>query len=149
MDVILLEKVGRLGAIGDKVAVKGGYGRNYLIPQGKAIFATPENIAQFEQRRAEIEKAAAERKAEAESRAAKLEALASVQIGANAGDEGRLFGSIGTRDIADALTAAGVDVAKSEVKLPEGALRELGEFDVDIQFHSEVIKSVKVVVVAE
>lgn len=149
MEVILLEKVGKLGAIGDKVAVRSGYGRNYLIPQGKAIFATVENIAAFEHRRAELEKAAVERRAEAESRAAKLEALGSVQIAANAGEEGKLFGSIGTRDIADALTAAGVEVSKSEVKLPEGVLREIGQYDVDIQFHSEVIKSVKVVVVAE
>ena len=149
MDVILLEKVGKLGTIGDKVTVKSGYGRNFLIPQGKAIFATPANVAEFEQRRAELEKAADERRAEADARATKLAALASVQIGANAGDEGKLFGSIGTRDIADSLTAAGVEVSKSEVKLPEGVIRETGEFDVDIQLHADVIQTVKVVIVAE
>ncbi|MGD9660646.1 MAG: 50S ribosomal protein L9 [Porticoccaceae bacterium] len=149
MEVILLEKVGKLGAIGDKVAVKSGYGRNFLIPQGKAIFATAENIAEFEQRRAELEKASAARKAEADARAAKLETLGSVTIAANSGEGGRLFGSIGTRDIADAISAAGVEVSKSEVKLPEGVLREVGEYEVDIQFHAEVTQSIKVIVVAE
>jgi large subunit ribosomal protein L9 len=149
MEVILLEKVGKLGAIGDKVTVKSGYGRNFLIPKGKAIFATAENVAAFEQRRAELEQAAAERRAEAEARAAKLEALGSVTIAANAGDEGKLFGSIGARDISDAITAAGVEVTKSEIKLPEGALRETGEFELDVQVHAEVIQTVKVIVVAE
>lgn len=149
MEVILLEKVGKLGAIGDKVSVKSGYGRNFLIPKGKAIFATAENVAAFEQRRAELEQAAAERRSEAEARAAKLEALGSVTIAANAGDEGKLFGSIGARDISDAITAAGVEVAKSEIKLPEGALRETGEFELDVQVHAEVIQTVKVIVVAE
>ena len=149
MEVILLEKVGKLGDIGDKVDVKSGFGRNYLIPKGKAIFATPANIAEFEQRRAELEQAASERRAEADARAAKLEALGSVQIAANAGDEGKLFGSVGARDIADALTAAGVEVNKSEVKLPEGVIRELGEFELDIQLHADVIQPVKLVVVAE
>ncbi len=149
MDIILLEKVGKLGNIGDQVSVKAGFGRNYLIPQGKAIFATPANIAEFEQRRAELEKAAAERKTEAEGRAAKLAALESVQINAKAGEEGRLFGSVGARDIADALAAAaGVEVAKSEVKLPEGAIRETGEYEVDLQLHADIVQSVKIVVVA-
>lgn len=149
MEVILLEKVGKLGQIGDKVAVKSGYGRNFLIPKGKAIFATAENVAAFEQRRAELEAASAARRSEAEGRAGKLQALGTVTIGANAGDGGKLFGSIGTRDIADAISAAGVEVAKSEVKLPEGVIRDLGEFEVDIQFHAEVIAPIKVVVVAE
>ncbi len=149
MEVILLEKVGKLGAIGAKVSVRAGYGRNYLIPTGKAIYATPENIAAFEQRRAELEQAANERRAAAEARAARLEQLGSVTIAANAGDEGKLFGSIGTRDIADAITAAGVEVAKSEVKLPEGALREVGEYEVDIQLHADIIQTIKVAVVAE
>lgn len=149
MDVILLEQVGKLGNIGDQVSVKAGFGRNYLIPQGKAIFATPENIAEFEQRRAELEKAAAERKAEAESRAGKLAALESIEITAKAGEEGRLFGSVGARDIADALAAAaGVEVAKSEVKLPEGAFRETGEYEVDLQLHADIVQPVKIVVVA-
>lgn len=149
MDVILLEKVGKLGTIGDKVTVKSGYGRNYLIPTGKAIFATPENIAEFEQRRTELEQAAVDRKAEADTRAAKLLGISFVQIAANAGEEGKLFGSVGTRDIAEALTVAGVEVSKSEVKLPEGVIREVGEFEVDIQFHADVIQAVKVIVVAE
>ena len=149
MDVILLEKVGKLGDIGDKVNVKSGFGRNYLIPQGKAIFATPANIAEFEQRRTELEQAAAARKAEADARAEKLAAVGAVQIAANAGEEGKLFGSVGARDIADALTAAGVEVNKSEVKLPEGVIRETGEFEIDIQIHADVIQAVKLVVVAE
>ncbi len=148
MDVILLEKVGKLGGIGDQVAVKAGFGRNFLLPQGKAIPATSENVAEFEARRAELEAAAAAKLSEAEARAAKL-AEVSITIGANAGDEGKLFGSIGTRDIADAISKAGVEVTKAEVKLPEGALREIGEYDIDVQVHAEVIQSVKVSVVAE
>ncbi|MFA5494655.1 MAG: 50S ribosomal protein L9 [Porticoccaceae bacterium] len=148
MEVILLEKVGKLGGIGSKVTVRSGYGRNYLIPSGKAIFATADNIAAFEQRRAELEQAAAERRAEAEARGTKLAGLAAITITANAGDEGKLFGSIGSRDIADAISSAGVEVSKSEVRLPEGALREVGEFEIDIQLHSDVIQPVKVVVVA-
>lgn len=148
MEVILLEKVGKLGSIGDKVSVKSGFGRNYLIPQGKALAATAANLAEFEARRADLESAAAEKKADAEGRAEKLAEL-SVTIEANAGDEGKLFGSIGTRDIADAITAAGVEVAKSEVRLPEGALRELGEYEIDIQLHSEVTQTINLSVVAE
>lgn len=149
MQVILLEKVGKLGNIGDQVNVKAGYGRNFLLPFGKAIAATKENVAEFEARRAELEATAAEKKTAAEARAAKLAELASITIEANAGDEGKLFGSIGTRDIAEALCAAGAEVAKAEVKLPEGALREVGEYDVAIQLHAEVIQEVKVVVAAE
>ena len=148
MEVILLDKVGKLGKIGDKVSVKAGFGRNYLLPQGKAVAATAKNVAEFEERRAGLEAAAAAKKAEAEARAAKL-AEWSVTIAANAGDEGKLFGSIGTRDIADAITAAGVEVTKSEVRLPEGVLREVGQFDIDVQLHPEVIQTVKLAVVAE
>lgn len=148
MDVILLDKVGKLGNVGDKVAVKAGFGRNYLIPSGKALPATNNNLAEFEARRAELEVAAAEKKSDAEARAEKLAEL-EVTIAANAGDEGKLFGSIGTRDISDAITAAGVEVSKAEVKLPEGALREVGEYDVDIQLHSEVQQAVKIIIVAE
>lgn len=148
MEVILLDKVGRLGAIGDKVTVKSGYGRNYLLPQGKAIAATAKNIADFEARRAELEAAAAGKIADATARAEKLAAL-EVTIAANAGDEGRLFGSIGTRDIAEAITAAGVEVAKSEVRLPQGVLREIGQYEIDIQLHAEVIQAVKLAVVPE
>jgi len=148
MNVILLEKVGKLGSLGDKVAVKSGYGRNFLIPFGKAVPANDANVAQFETRRAELEKAAAEKMAEAEVRATKLNELA-VTIVSKAGDEGKLFGSIGTRDIADAISAAGVEVAKSEVKLPEGSLRTVGDFEIAVQLHSDVTAIVKLAVVAE
>lgn len=148
MNVILLEKVGKLGSLGDKVTVKSGYGRNFLIPFGKAVPANDANVAQFETRRAELEKVAAEKMAEAEVRAEKLNALA-VTIVSKAGDEGKLFGSIGTRDIADVISAAGVEVAKSEVKLPEGSLRTVGDFEIAVQLHSDVTASVKLSVVAE
>ena len=148
MDVILLDKVGRLGAIGDKVSVKSGYGRNYLLPQGKAVAATAKNIADFEARRAELEATAAGKIAGATARAEQLAAL-EVTIAAKAGDEGRLFGSIGTRDIAEAITAAGVAVAKSEVRLPQGVLREIGQYEIDVQLHAEVIQAVKLAVIPE
>lgn len=148
MQVILLEKVGRLGNLGDKVNVKSGYGRNFLIPYKKAVAATETNIAEFETRRAELEKAAADRRGAAEARAVKLAAL-TVTIAANAGDEGKLFGSIGTRDIADAITKAGAEVDKSEVRLPNGVIREVGEYDVDVQLHSDVMQAVKLIVVKE
>jgi large subunit ribosomal protein L9 len=148
MDVILLEKVGKLGSIGDKVAVKAGFGRNYLIPHGKALSATAANVAEFEVRRAALEAVEAESKKAAEVRAEQLTDL-EVTITSSAGEEGKLFGSIGTRDIADAVTAAGVAIEKSEVRLPEGALRNVGEYAVDIQVHSEVIKAIKLIVAAE
>lgn len=149
MEVILLEKVGKLGNIGDRINVKSGYGRNFLVPQGKAVYATEQNIAEFEARRAELEKAAAEKKTAAEARGAQLAGLAAITLTAHAGDEGKLFGSIGTQDIADAITAAGVEVSRSEVRLPEGALRELGEYEVDIQLHSEVTQPVQLSIVAD
>ena len=148
MEVILLEKVGKLGKIGDKVSVRSGYGRNFLLPQGKAVMATATNIADFEARRAELEAAAAEKLGEAEARAAKIGELA-ITIAANVGDEGKLFGSIGTRDIADAATAAGVEIDKAEVRLPEGALRMVGEYEIDVQVHADVIAVLKLSVVAE
>jgi large subunit ribosomal protein L9 len=148
MEVILLDKVGKLGNVGDKVSVKAGFGRNFLIPQGKALPATATNVAEFEVRRAELEAAAAEKKSAAEARGAKLAEL-SVIIRAVAGEEGKLFGSVGTRDIADAITAAGVDVEKAEVKLPQGALRDVGQYDIDVQLHSEVTQIVKIVIEAE
>ncbi len=148
MDVILLEKVGRLGTVGDRVTVKSGYGRNYLLPKGKATTATSVNLAAFEARRAELEKAAGERKLYAESRATKLAELV-VTIKAKAGDEGKLFGSVGVRDIALAITAAGVEVTKAEVKLPSGALREIGEYNLDVQLHVDVTQTVKVIIESE
>ncbi len=148
MQVILLEKVGKLGDLGDQVNVKAGYGRNYLFPFGKAVPATEASIAEFEQRRAELEAAAAEKVAAAQARADKLADL-TVTIGAHAGEEGKLFGSVGTRDIAEAITAAGVEVSKSEVKLPLGVIREVGEFEIAIQLHAEVTATVNIVVVGE
>lgn len=148
MQVILLEKVGKLGELGDKVNVKAGFGRNYLLPYGKAVSATKSNVADFETRRAELEAAASEKLGVSQARADKLAELAIV-IEGNAGDEGKLFGSIGTRDIADAITAAGVEVSKSEIRLPNGVIREIGEFEVDVQLHSEVTQAVKVSVIAE
>lgn len=148
MEVILLEKVANLGELGDKVTVKAGFGRNFLLPQGKATAATAENIALFEARRAELEKAAAEKLAAAQARAEKLNELV-ITITANVGEEGKLFGSIGTQDIADALTAAGVAVAKSEVSLPTGTIRQAGEFEISLQLHSEVEAVIKLVVTGE
>jgi|TARA_B110000977_G_C11080582_1_gene492787 large subunit ribosomal protein L9 len=145
MQVILLEKVGKLGDLGDQVNVKSGYGRNFLIPLGKAVPASAGNVADFETRRAELEAAAAEKVAAAQARADKLAGVV-VTMESNAGEEGKLFGSIGTRDIADAISATGNEVAKSEVKMPEGVIRELGEYDVSIQLHSDVTTVVKVVV---
>jgi len=149
MQVILLDKIAHLGKVGDQVNVKSGFARNYLIPQGKAVMATKANIEHFEARRAELEEKAAQALAAAADRAARLEALGSVTIAAKAGDEGRLFGSIGTRDIAEAITAKGVEVAKSEVRLPNGLIRTLGEHQVTFQFHGEVFSHLNVVIVAE
>ena len=149
MEVILLERVGKLGDLGDKVNVKPGYGRNFLIPQGKAVPATEANVAEFEARRAELEANAAESVAAAEVRAGQLAELGTITIPANAGEEGKLFGSVGTRDIADAVTAAGCAIDKAEVRLPEGALRELGEFEVAIQVHGDVTAMVNIAVIPE
>lgn len=147
MDVILLEKVANLGDLGDQVKVKAGYGRNYLIPFGKAVPATEANIADFEVRRAELEKASADKLTAANARAQALSEL-EITITANAGDEGKLFGSIGTRDIADAISTSGETVEKSEVRLPEGALREVGEYNVTVQLHTDVSVEVHVIIAA-
>jgi large subunit ribosomal protein L9 len=149
MEVILLENISNLGGLGDKVDVKAGFGRNYLIPQGKAVPATESSTAEFEARRAELEATAATAQSAAEARAEAINALGLISIGANAGEEGKLFGSVGTRDIAEAVTAAGCDVGKSEVRLPEGALRELGEYEVAIQVHGDVVAAVAIAVVPE
>ncbi|WFF40531.1 50S ribosomal protein L9 [Salinicola endophyticus] len=148
MEVILLDNIGKLGELGDKVTVKPGYGRNYLVPYGLAVPATKDNVAAFESQRAELEAQAAERKAEAESRAEQLSEI-ELSLVAKAGDEGKLFGSIGPRDLAEALVQAGLDVAKSEVRMPEGPIRQTGEYDIALQLHAEVSTSVRVVVVAE
>ena len=149
MEIILLDKIANLGGLGDTVTVKAGFARNFLFPQGKAVPATKANVEKFEARRAELEAKIADQLSAAEARAAKVAELGEVTIAAPAGDEGKLFGSIGTRDIAEAITAAGVEVSKAEVKLPTGTLRETGEYDIDLQLHSEVMTSVKVVIVAE
>ena len=149
MQVILLDKVAHLGGVGTQVEVKSGFARNYLIPQGKAVMATAANIAHFEARRAELEAKAAEALAAAQARAAQIAEIAAVAIAATAGDDGRLFGSISARDIAEALTAAGVEVAKSEVRLGEGPLRSTGEHQVKVHLHPEVNAVVTVNVVAE
>lgn len=148
MNVILLEKIKNLGALGAKVNVKPGYGRNFLIPQGKAVPATEKNVAEFDARRAELEAKANAVLGEAQARAERVGALA-VVIAAKSGDEGKLFGSVGTRDIAEAITKLGEAVDKSEVRLPAGALRSTGDYDIDLQLHSEVMVTVKVTVVAE
>lgn len=148
MEVILLEKVANLGSLGDKVKVKAGYGRNFLLPQGKAVPATADNVKAFEERRAELEKAAAERLAAAQARAEALEG-ATFTITSKAGEEGKLFGSIGVRDIADAVTAGGTEVGKSEVRLPEGPIRVTGEYEIELQLHTDVAATIKLAVVSE
>jgi len=149
MEVILLEKVANLGNLGDRVTVRPGYGRNYLVPGKKAVPATQENIEMFEARRAELEKAAADSLGAAQARAVKLAEVAKVTIGSHAGEEGKLFGSVGVAEIAAAFTAAGVEIAKREVSLPEGPIRMVGEYEIDIHLHSDVTQTVKVNVVAE
>jgi large subunit ribosomal protein L9 len=148
VDIILLQRIKNLGKLGDKVSVKAGYGRNFLIPQGKAVSATEANTAAFEARRAELESQEAEVLSSAQSRADKLNEV-NVVITAKAGDEGKLFGSIGTRDIADALTASGIEVDRTEVRLPNGAIRHTGEFNVAVQLHHDVTAEVLVTVVSE
>jgi large subunit ribosomal protein L9 len=145
MDLILLEKVQNLGDLGDLVKVKSGYGRNYLVPQGMAAPATKENLAQFEARRAELEAAAKDKLGQAQARHAGLDELA-VEITANASEEGSLYGSIGPREIANAVSALGHELEKSEVIMGEGPLRHVGEFDVLVQLHSDVEATLKVTI---
>ena len=148
MEIILLEKIANLGAMGEKVNVKPGYGRNYLIPQGKATPATADNIAEYEARRADLEKAAAEALAAAEARRdALLEKV--ITIMSKAGDEGKLFGSIGTADIASVVSEQLVAVERNEVRLPDGAFRTIGEHEVQIQLHTDVNVVVKLIIEAE
>lgn len=148
MEVILLERVANLGNLGDRVTVKAGYGRNFLVPSKKAVPANEANIAEFESRRAELEKAAAEVLAAAKSRAEAIAAVGSITIKANAGDEGKLFGSIGVTDIVDAAKAAGIEVERREVSLPE-AIRNVGEYEVSFQLHSDVAQAIQLTVEAE
>jgi len=148
MEVILLKKIDNLGGLGDRVTVKGGYGRNFLVPTGQAVSATSANVAAFEERRAELEKQAAEAVALAESRKGQLEQL-SIRIACKAGDEGRLFGSIGTIDVAQAVNEAGVELSRNEVRLPQGALRVIGEYEVDLHLHTDVDAKLRLEIVPE
>lgn len=148
MEVILLEKIANLGELGSIVNVRSGYGRNYLVPQGKAKMATKENIAEFEQLRAELEQAAAEAVAAAEARRAQLEEIV-LTIPAKTGGEGKLFGSVSNIEIADAINAAGVEVERREIRMPDGPLRQLGEYEIGIHLHSDVDATVKVIVEEE
>jgi large subunit ribosomal protein L9 len=148
MDVILLTKVANLGTIGDRVKVKSGYGRNFLLPKGKATLATPENVKKFEARRAELEKAAREQFQDAESRAEAFKDF-KLLITAKAGTEGKLFGSIGTADIAEAATKAGYKVARAEVRLPTGPLRMVGDHTITLHLHTDIDVQLPVVITAE
>lgn len=148
MEVILLEKIQKLGELGQQVQVKPGYGRNYLIPNGKAVSATPDNVAKFEGRREELERAQADALGKAKIRAEKIKDI-SVSIAKKAGAEGKLFGSVGTLDISAAVTAAGEELDKHEVILAEGPLRMIGEYEVTLHLHADVDVQVKVIVVAE
>ncbi|PKM10484.1 MAG: 50S ribosomal protein L9 [Gammaproteobacteria bacterium HGW-Gammaproteobacteria-3] len=148
MEVILLEKIANLGSLGDKVTIKAGYGRNYLLPKGKAVPATAAKLAEFEARRAELEKAATEKLSAAEARAQALAKL-EITLAHKAGDEGKLFGSIGTQNIAEAITEAGVKVEKNEIRLPQGPIRQIGNYAVAIDLHSDVVGTVALTVVAE
>ncbi len=148
MEIILLEKIENLGAMGDRVNVKPGYGRNFLIPKGKAAPATEANIAEFEARRAELEKAAAEALAAAEARRDQLADM-TVTITSKAGDEGKLFGSVGTTDIAAALAERGIEVERNEVRLPTGAFRQVGEYQVQLHLHSDVDASITLIIASE
>ncbi|ODN42155.1 50S ribosomal protein L9 [Piscirickettsia litoralis] len=148
MQIILKEKVRNLGELGEQVIVKSGYARNFLIPTGKAVPATAANLKEFEARRAEIERLAQEKLAEAQKRAAAVTELAVVTVTAKAGDEGKLFGSIGTADIAAALVEKGIEIARQDIRLSQSSIRQLGEYDVELHLHGDVEVTIKVDVVA-
>ena len=149
MDVILMENVENLGSVGDKVSVKSGFARNYLVPQGKAKMATAANLAEFEAVRAELEKAAAQALQEALARKQEIEALGAIEMTARVGSEGKLFGSIGVADVSDAIASLGGNVEKSEIRMPEGALRVVGEHLVDIHLYTDVDTQVTVNIIGE
>jgi large subunit ribosomal protein L9 len=148
MEVILLEKIANLGNLGDKVSIKAGYGRNYLVPRGKAVPATAKKIAEFEARRAELEKAAADKLGAAQTHADRLSKL-EIVITHKAGDEGRLFGSVGTHNIAEAINKAGGEVEKQQIRLPNGAIRHVGDYDVDVSLHSDVTVTMSIKIAPE
>ena len=149
MEVILLEKMRNLGALGDKVKVKPGFARNFLIPQGKAVYANKDNLVKFEERRVELEKKALENHQKAVARQQTINALPAISIAVKAGEEGKLFGSIGTRDIVDALVKAGTIVEKREIRLPAGSLRMVGEYEIMIELDSDVTATVKINITPE
>ena len=148
MEIILLEKITNLGGLGDRINVKPGYARNFLLPKGKATAATPANLARFEARRAELERVAAELLARAKSRAEQLAELI-VTLSVKTGSEGRLFGSVGSADIANAVSAAGIELQKHEIRLSTGSIRQIGEYDVDLLLHPEVKTQIRVNIIAE
>ncbi|MGB5517125.1 MAG: 50S ribosomal protein L9 [Gammaproteobacteria bacterium] len=148
MEIILLETIDRLGALGDRVKVRAGFARNYLLPQGKAKLATAENIAEIEARRAELEKQEAEVLAAAKTRAEQLEGL-EVSITAKSGGEGKLFGSITNANITEAINEKGIEVEKSEIRMPEGPIRVAGDYEIDIHLHAEVNATIKLTVIGE
>ena len=148
MNIILMERVSNLGDLGEEVVVKNGFARNYLIPTGRAVRATTANRAVFEERRAELERAANDKLAAAQTRAAQLEDHV-VSIVVRASEEGKLYGSVGTVEIANALERAGLMVSKAEVRMPEGVIRAIGEYEVDVQLHADVTESIRVEVIAE
>ena len=149
MEVILLENIENLGSVGDKVNVKSGFARNYLVPHGKAKIATAQNLAEFEARRAELEKAALEARAAAEVRKQALEAIGVIEVTARVGSEGKLFGSVGVADVCDAIATLGETVEKSEIRMPEGALRVVGEHIVDIHLYSDIDSQVTINIIGE
>jgi large subunit ribosomal protein L9 len=148
MEVISLENIRNVGKFGTKVKVAKGYGRNFLIPQGKAVPASKDNLAQFEVQRAQLEKAAQDRLLAAQERAAEINALR-VTIKARAADEGKLYGSIGTHELVKALKAQGLEISKQEIRLPNGPLREIGEHAIDLQLHAEVVSKIKVTIIPD
>ncbi|HPE72534.1 MAG TPA: 50S ribosomal protein L9 [Candidatus Competibacter sp.] len=148
MEIILLEKIANLGGLGDRIKVKPGYARNFLIPKGKATEATSANLARFEARRAELERVAAELLAKAKARAEQLAELI-VTLSVKTGSEGRLFGSVGAADIANAVSAAGIELQKHEIRLSTGSIRQIGEYDVDLLLHPEVKTQIRVNIIAE
>ncbi len=148
MNVILLERIGKLGELGDEVVVKNGFARNYLIPQGRAVRATEDNRKGFEARRSELEAAALKRRSASEQRAAAL-GDQEITIVARSAEEGKLYGSVGTQEVTDALNARNLEVTKAEVRMPDGAIRQVGEYTVDIQLEADLMVPIKVIVVAE
>jgi large subunit ribosomal protein L9 len=149
MQLILLEKVSNLGNLGDVVNVKSGYGRNYLVPQGKAAFASKDNLAKFQERKAELEAKATSKLEHAHKRAEEIKVLDVIKISSHASDEGKLYGSVGAREISDVITSMGVELCKSEVLLPNGPIRSIGEHEVQLSVHTDIKFNVKVLVVGE